>query len=450
MVEWTGDELLSLATRAVRMAISRGVDEAEAFVTRGAEVSVELEGGRIRYPLTTRAMGISIRTMRGGRVGFAYCTRARHIEATIRRALDIARLERRLRIGFPDPSPVRRPPGTWDERVPAMTVDEAMAFCADMMGEARRTHRDIRVTGGGVECGWALSAIANSRGMEFAEGGTSVAGGINVSLRGRVESTGFEHMSSRFLDIDFGRLGREAAALALRGRNSIKTSPGRRAVLLMPEAAAALLSHITIPSLHGEPVRRGESHYSGRLGERVAARQISLIDDGLLPGGLATSAVDDEGVPSRRRHLIREGVLEGLIFDLRSAAEVGGRSTGNGVRPTFRSPPVASARNVIVEGPLRPRDALVSEMKDGLIVHDVLGAHTASARSGDFSVSAPVCFEVRRGEVGRPLRPVMISGNLHSLLRRVTGLGSDIRQVPAGLASFVTGSLVLESVMVTV
>ncbi len=447
--EPAADGLLSIARRALSKALKMGADEAEAFVARGWGVSVDIEGGRVRYPTTSGAMGVSIRVTRGGRLGFAYCTREREIGATISRALEIARLERRLGMSFPDPAPLRRPPGTWDERVPGLSVEAAMALCAEMMEGARRPHKEIVVTGGGVELGWALSAIVNSRGVEVVERGTSVAGGINVSLRGRTDVTGFEHMSSRFLDIDFERLGREAAALALRGRNPVKTASGRRTVVLAPEAAAALLSQITVPSLHGEPYKRGESHYSGRLGERVTARRLSIIDDGLLPGGLATSASDDEGVPSRTRALIKRGVLESLIFDLRSAAEVGGRSTGNGVRPSFRSPPVASARNIIIDWPPRPLDALVSEIDDGVLVREVLGAHTASSRSGDFSVSAPVLFEVKRGELGRPLRPVMLSGNLPRLLHSVTGVGDDLRQIPAGLASIVTGSVRVEGVMVT-
>lgn len=445
----SAEELVSIGERAVRVAVAAGAEEAEAFLTRAAGISVDIEGGFVRYPFSSRGSGIALRVVKGRRPGFAYCTRERFLRRTAERALDIARIERRIAIRFPDPAPLPRPPGIWDDRVPVLTGEDVVRLCAEMMGEARRVHRDIRVTGGGVDVLWSLSAVVNSRGVAVVERGTLVSGGLQVSLRGAVESTGFEYMNSRSLDIDFGRIGRLAAELALRGRNPVRAETRKTTALLMPEAAASLLSHITIPSLHGESVRRGESFYSGRMGERVAAQSLSIIDDGLLAGGLASSGADDEGVPSRRRALIDRGVLRGFVFDLRSAAEVGGESTGNGLRPSYRVPPVTAARNVIVEGRARHPEALISQIGDGVMVHELLGAHTASAHSGDFSVTAPVLFRIKRGELGPALKPVMLSGNLPALLTRVTGVGTDVRQVPAGLASIVTGTVGLEGVMMT-
>jgi PmbA protein len=220
-------------------------------------------------------------------------------------------------------------------------------------------------------------------------------------------------------------------------------------VLFTPEAAAELLGTVTVPSLEGEAVGRGESVYAGRLGQAVMAAGISMADDGLLDGGLGTSSSDDEGVPSRKTVLVRDGLLEGFLYDLYSAAEFGAGTTGNGARGSYRSPPSVSARNIIIGGELRDRDTLISEIGEGVLVHDVLGAHTANRVSGDFSVSAPLLFRIRKGELHRPLKPVMLSGNLPELLRAVSGIGKDQKQVASGGGSIYTGSLRVENVMVT-
>jgi PmbA protein len=179
------------------------------------------------------------------------------------------------------------------------------------------------------------------------------------------------------------------------------------------------------------------------------AEGISMADDGLLEGGLGTSSTDDEGVPSRRTVLVRGGRLEGFLYDLYSAAEFGASTTGNGARGSYRSPPSVSARNLVIEGEPRDRDTLVSEIDEGVLVHDVLGAHTANRVSGDFSVSAPLLFRIRKGELDKPLKPVMLSGNLPQLLKAISGIGRDRKQVASGGGSIYTGSVRIENVMVT-
>jgi PmbA protein len=251
------------------------------------------------------------------------------------------------------------------------------------------------------------------------------------------------------MNVDFSAIGKRAAQLAVESRNPKAAETGRRTVLFAPDAIAALLGGVTVPALYGEEAGRGQSVYAKKLGQEVASPLLTISDDGLLPYGLGTSSSDDEGVPSRKTVLMSKGVLKAFLYDLRSAAEFGGRTTGSAGRGSYRAPPETTARNIIVEGILRGREQLISEIKEGLLVHEVLGAHTASSVSGDFSVTAPLLFQIRNGELGRPLRPVMLSGNLPVLLRGLTGLGKDTKHIPGYGGAIVTGSIRAEDVMVT-
>ena len=446
---WPEGDILALGDRAVKLALARGADEAESFLSWGASTSVDIEGNRISYPMQSSASGISIRVLKDGRLGFAYCTHREMLERAAVKALEISRLGKQLPFHFPDRSPLPRPKGTFDERLLPLTPEDGIRYSSEMIAEARRFDKGIQVTGGGVDFGFFEMGLVNSRGVALAEKGTAISAGAFVTLKGRTTSTGSEHQSARTMSLDFPLIGREAARLACASRDPVKTKTAPRTVLFTPEAAAELLGSVTVPSLEGEAVGRGESVYAGKLGEQVTSSALRMEDDGLLEGGLGTSASDEEGIPSRKTVLVRDGRLEGFLYDLYSAAEFGARTTGNGARGSYRTPPSVSARNIVIGGKLRDRDTLITEIGEGVLVHDILGAHTANRVSGDFSVSAPLLFRIKNGELGRPLKPVMLSGNLPELLRSVSGIGKDRKQIASGAGSIYTGSLRLENVMVT-
>ena len=446
---WPSGDILALGERAVRLAQSRGADESEAFLAWGVFTSVDIEGSRISYPMQSMASGVSVRVIKAGRMGFAYCTQQSMLERTVDKALEISRLGKALPVHFPDRKPFPRPKGTFDERILPLAPEDGIRFSTEMIKEARSIDRDIQVTGGGVDFGHSETGLVNSGGVAFSEKGTAIAAGASVSLKGRTTSTGFDHTSARTFSIDFPSIGRNAARLAVASRNPVATGTGPRPVVFTPEASAEMLGPIILPALEGESAGRGESVYAGKLGQKVMDAGITITDDGLLEGGLGTSACDDEGIPSGKNILVDKGILKGFLYDLYTAAEFGAQTTGNGARGSYRAPPSVSERNLVLEGNLKDRDIILSEINDGLLVHEVLGAHTASRVSGDFSVNVPLLFRIRKGEIERPLKPVMLSGNLPALLMKIGGLGNDRKQLSSGAGSIVTGSVRFDNVMVT-
>jgi len=440
--------MLSIGDTAVRHALARGADGAEAFLVRGISTSVDIEGDRISHPMRSTAQGMSVRVLKEGRLGFAYCTRPDRVDAALGKALEISRLGKVLPFRFPERAPCREPAGTSDERLTLLSAEDAIRLSAEMMASARERGPGLVVTGGGVDFGHSESALVNSGGVAVSEKGTAISASVVVTLKGRATATGFEGGSSRRLDLDHRAMGQAAARLCLASRNPVPTTTGPRPVLFSPEAAADLLGSVLLPAIDGEAAGRGESVFSGRLGRPVMDPGLTMIDDGLLEGGLGTASTDDEGVPSRKSVVVESGTLRGFLFDLYSAAEFGASSTGNGARGSYRAPPSVSVRNLVLEGDLRDRRSLIQDIDDGILVHEVLGAHTADRASGDFSVNVPLLFRIRRGEVGTPLKPVMLSGNLPALLGKA-GLGSDRKQVARGMGGILVGSLRLDDVMVT-
>jgi len=168
--------------------------------------------------------------------------------------------------------------------------------------------------------------------------------------------------------------------------------------------------------------------------------------------------MDDEGTPSSRTDLITNGKLEGYLYDCATASEHQEKSTGNAMRVgrltndrQFKEPPRISARNLVLEGPGSEFEDLISETSDGIYVHSVLGAHTSNPASGDFSVNSPRLLKVENGELSYPVTSVMISGNLPSLLSKLSGVGDDRRTMKGAIGGLavIAPSVRFDDVQVT-
>jgi len=173
-------------------------------------------------------------------------------------------------------------------------------------------------------------------------------------------------------------------------------------------------------------VQKGKSFLAGKIGQTVAAGNFTLVDDGTSPQGIASFPFDGEGVATQRTVLIDRGILKGFLYDTYTANKANTKSTGNGVRGSFRSLPGVGITNLFVlPGVSRP-EQLIKEVSQGLFVTEVMGIHTANPISGDFSVGAAGIL-IENGELTRPVRSITIAGNLQEFLQGVEGVGEDLR-----------------------
>jgi PmbA protein len=183
---------------------------------------------------------------------------------------------------------------------------------------------------------------------------------------------------------------------------------------------------ILAPSFLGESVQRNKSQLIGKLGEKVYADDVTIIDDGLLAGGMVSAPFDGEGFPSQETVVVSSGVLQNYLYDANSAKIDDKASTGNSIRSGFKEAPRPGTRNLYLKaGSLAPSD-LYNDIEEGVAVHDVIGMHTANPITGDFSVGASG-YIIKNGEKSGAIRGFAISGNLHHIFSLVEAIGSDIK-----------------------
>jgi PmbA protein len=289
--------------------------------------------------------------------------------------------------------------------------------CAEVQG--------VEPVSGGVGCALGTSFVINTHGIELLETSTLMHASLETIAKGADVATGSEFQNSRTLLTSLDEVGKAAAEMARLSLGGAKAESGTFEVLLKPLAFAELLESTLLSSLSADSVQKGRSSLTGRVGEKISSESLRVVDDGLLAGGMDSSAFDGEGVPSQKNVLIEEGVLKGFLYDSYTAGKAGLRSTGNAVRSGYSDVPRVGIRNLIVSSPVA--HDLLAETK-GYLVNALIGAHTANPISGDFSVEARNGFWVMPGEEAKPIRSLMLAGNIFDLLKEIE-VGRDLRMV---------------------
>jgi PmbA protein len=228
-----------------------------------------------------------------------------------------------------------------------------------------------------------------------------------------------------FQQLDPRAVACSAADKALRLLGAVPIDSMRCPAILDPYVATELLEVLAAAFL-AENVMKGKSLLAGRVGTAIASSQVTIVDDGTLPGGLATTPFDAEGVPHRPTVLVDRGDLQGYLYDTYHGARMGQPSSGNAVRGGVKGLPHLGITNLFLQPAATPAAQLLAGIERGIYLTDVMGMHTADPISGDFSVGASGLL-IEGGVLTSPVRGIAVAGNLLELLARIDGVGDDLR-----------------------
>jgi PmbA protein len=210
--------------------------------------------------------------------------------------------------------------------------------------------------------------------------------------------------------------------LSLSGGRQVPT--GRYDLVLDPHVGAEMLE-LLAGALQADQVQKGKSFLGSKLGQQVGAGCLTLVDNGRLPRGLATAPFDAEGLPTQKTLILKQGRLEGFLYDSYTARKGKTRSTGNAGRTSYKGTPGPEASNFYPEaGATRP-EHLIAKARSGIYVRSVMGLHTVDTISGDFSLGL-MGQRIENGVLTHGVRGVTMAGNLLDLFKNVEAAGSDL------------------------
>ncbi|MEA2090250.1 MAG: TldD/PmbA family protein [Thermoproteota archaeon] len=438
---------LDLCKYAVDIAIKAGAKEAEALVAGGRTIGAKIERGEIKSSRDVMDVGIAVRSILDGKIGFAYTNVLDREEAekTAIQAVKASKASKKDKNWKQLPKGERYPhvEKTYDKRILEFTSDEAVALCQRMMAAAVQVDKRVLPASGGAEVSIIETACVNSQGVEVEDKGTTIVCFLAAMARSatQVSPMCYEFKPSRTYEINPEWVGQEAAKLAAESLNVGKAQAGKFPILLDQIALQSVLTATFVQSVRGDIVSRGRSVFEGKVGENVAGENISIYDDGTLAGGLNSGKTDMEGVPKQKTALIEKGVLRGFLYDNYWAGVEGKKSTGNAGRgggglmlPRYGTTPVINPSNVKLQPGTASEDELVKEVGDGYYVRMVQGAHQSNPETGEFSVALAPAWRIENGEIKHAVKGVMIAGNAYQMLNKISVLGKEARQVGSLIA----------------
>jgi len=417
MMDEIAQETLGIALKYVK--------EAEIYLEREEKVDVDIQNDQVDFAKEVSSYGLGIRIILDNKMGFAYTTDLTKLEQTIKNAVYNAKFN------VIDENFVFAPKSTYpnvkdiyDPKIRDLDVEDTVKFAKTMIQTS--INEKCQPTSGGVSAGSINTVIANSDGVLSKDSSTFFSGFISVNIPdGTGVSTANESDSSRYLDIDAQTIAQNACEVARDSRNGKPVETGDMEIVLDYNAAAALV-YTFANALNADNVQRGRSVYADKLGEEVLSSSLNIFDDGTLKKGLNSAQSDGEGVPSQKTTLVQNGVLKNFIYDLYTSRKGGVQSTGNGARSSFADVPSVGFSNLILDFEELNE---ISNIKSGLIVKDLLGAHTANPISGDFSVETMNAFYIKDGEIAYPVKKAMLSGNVFNALKHASASSIKTRQV---------------------
>jgi PmbA protein len=280
--------------------------------------------------------------------------------------------------------------------------------------------------GGSFDAAVGHKVLANSHGFigEFRRSYCSVsAAPIAQDEKGNMQRDYWYALARTMAKLESAEaVGREAARRTLRRLGGRKIKSTQVPIVLDPIVAESILDNI-FDAVDGDAIYRQSSFLVNKLGEQVAASNITVVDDGTIPGGFGTEPFDGEGVPTRRTTVIENGVLKSYLLNTYTAKKLGMKTTGNASRGLAGTPGIGSGNFYLQKGDRTPQQ-IIGDIKRGLYVFQFLGFGVNTV-TGDFSRGVSGLW-IENGELTYPVEEVTVAGNLKDMLNNITEIGNDL------------------------
>ncbi len=418
------------ADRLLAAALA-GSDDGELFLEYRESETVSLEDGRIRSAGFDTATGFGLRAVAGEATGYAHA--AEISEEALKRAADsVAPVAAGQRSGPADP------PRMTNARLyssanplPAIPFEARTALLVDIDAYARGLDGRVVQVMASLGGEWQAVQIMRPNGVRAADLRPLVR--LNVSVvveQGGRRETGSFGTGGRFgydrlmTEVAWREAVDEALRQALVNLDSRPAPAGEMEVVLGPGWPGILLHEAIGHGLEGDFNRKKTSAFAGLLGQRIAAKGVTVVDDGTLPDRRGSLTIDDEGTPTNRTTLIEDGILTGFLQDRLNARLMNMPQTGNGRRQSFAHAPMPRMTNTIMLGGKHDPDEMIRSVKRGLYAVN-FGGGQVDITSGKFVFSASEAYLIEDGRVTAPVKGATIIGNGPDALTKVQMVGSD-------------------------
>ncbi|MBL7716540.1 MAG: TldD/PmbA family protein [Bdellovibrionales bacterium] len=414
--------------QAQKVLQSKNIKDFELFYSGRSVTKVEAKEGKIDSLTRAEDVGLAVRVIRDQKLGFSFTTSIEdtQVERAVLSAIEVAELmPKDENIGFANfkkhqyfsEKPAAKPSST-EAKVEAALWLEKLCLKADP-----RIQRVRQATVSETEY---VSAMMDPSGNIIDESGCIVSASVSCKAEenGEGQMGGDYGFGYQISDLKLPEIANEAARTATELLGAGSTETMKCPAVIRNSVVSDLLGFLS-GSFSAEEFDKGRSLLAGKMGQKIFAECVNLIDDGRLPGGLGTGVFDGEGVPAQTTPLVQNGVMKNWISDLYHSKKLGIPATGNASR-SIKAQPSISTTNLVMPAGKTPFDQMIGSIDRGILIVDLMGVHTANPVTGDFSLGASGIL-IESGKLTRPVRGFAVAGNVLDLFAKITDIGSDQR-----------------------
>ena len=433
------EDIRSIIDNVLSRSRELGADSAEADISTGGGLSVTVRMGQVETIEHQRDKGLGITVYMGGRKGSASTTdfSAKAVEASVNAACTIAgKTSEDNCAGLIDPEflatevPDLDLCHSWD-----ISPKAAIELAIECETAARQTDQRLTNSDGTLVSTYTGSHLyGNTHG--FIGGWDWSSHNIDCTViaeeNGKMQRGGWHTRARDQRDLDnVEAVGKEAARRTLSRLNARKLSTRSAPVIFEAPVARGLFSAF-INAISGGALYRRASFLLDKLGERVFAPQVQIEEQPHLPKELGSAPFDNDGMATRRKHLVRDGILESYVLSAYSARKLGLSPTGN----------AGGVHNLVVQGSDQSLKALIRQMDTGLLITDMIGFGVNQV-TGDYSRGASG-FWIERGELQYPVEEITVAANLTDIFQHIVSIGNDVDN----RGNIKTGSVLIENMTI--
>jgi TldD protein len=433
----TYDILTKMLSRAeleeiLTAALQRGGDFADIFMESTDQTGITLEDKKIDRLSTGTDAGAGIRVILNNISYYAsshdtsfdgLIALARALSNSVNSTKKIK--EVRLRPTAPAPTiAIKRRPNT-------VPIEEKVAVIQKASDAAWGYGEKIRqVTVRYTDVNQGVT-VANSNGIYVEDNRIRTRFAVQITaVKDNVLQTGYEAPGGTvgfelFEDHDAIALTRKAAERALLMLDAKHAPTGPMPIVMSSEAGGTMVHEACGHALEADFIQKGTSVFANKIGKKVAADCVTVIDDTTLPGKYGTYKFDDEGTPAQKTTLIENGILKGYMSDYLNSHMLGMVSSGNGRRESYRTKPVPRMTNTMIQSGMTDPKEIIASVKNGLFVKR-MGGGEVNVTNGDFVFEVTEAYIIENGEIKSPVRGAMLTGNGPEVLKTIDMVGWDL------------------------
>ncbi len=413
------EEVLQLARKKA--------EQAEVYSVTFSETPASFEANRLKMLQTRQTWGIALRIVRNGRIGFSATNDPNDKKGLVDRAVEISQFGAEAKFQLPGRASYPEV-NVYDPDVERVEIEKMVEMGQSMIDTVRAFNSDV-LCEAGVTRGVGVQVVMNSNGGSATYKKSVFSLGVDGTLiRGTDMLFVGESKSWCKPVFDMKHITDTVIKQLELAKDTVAAPSGEVPVVFTPHGVANAMVHPLSLALNGKTVLQGASPLAGKLGQKVFDERFSVLDDSTIELCPGSRMCDDEGVPSEKIALIKNGVLGSFLYDLQTAGLAGARSTGSAARGLGSLPSPSLGVMVIGTGDAR-YDDMIADIKEGLVVEQLLGAGQGNVLGGEMGGNVLLGYKIENGRIVGRVKDTVISGNIYQALNKVIAIGKEAQWV---------------------